>query len=68
MHGIRGHRLVYREVVEILSGVSLHTLNFLHSSLSVIQQEMFKKIVLVGNLVISLSNISKIESNWFDFN
>ena len=35
-------------VVLVLSGVGLHTLNFLHSSLSVvIQQEIFKKIVLV---------------------
>ena len=34
-------------VVLVFSGVDLHTLNFLHSSLSVIQQEIFKKIVLV---------------------
>ena len=35
-------------VVLVYSGVGLHTLNFLHSSLSVvIQQEIFKKIVLV---------------------
>ena len=35
-------------VVVVLSGVGLHTLNFLHSSLSVvIQQEIFKRIVLV---------------------
>ena len=61
MHGIRGHRLIYREVVEILSGVSLHTLNFLHSFLSVIQQEMFKKNVLVGNLVISKGDFNLIK-------
>ena len=29
------------------SGVGLHILNFLHSSLPVIQQEIFKNIVLV---------------------
>ena len=34
-------------VVLVLLGVGLHTLDFLHSSLSVIQQEIFKKIVLV---------------------
>ena len=35
-------------VVVVLSGVGLHTLNFLHSSLPVvIQQEIFKRIVLV---------------------
>ena len=34
-------------VVLVLSEVGLHTLNFLHSSLSAIQQEIFKKIVLV---------------------
>ena len=36
-------------VVLVLSRVGLHTLNFLHSSLSVIQQEIFKKIVLVAH-------------------
>ena len=35
-------------VVVVLSGVRLHTLNFLHFSLHVvIQQEIFKRIVLV---------------------
>ena len=33
-------------VVLVPSGVGLHTLNFLYSSLSVVQQEIFKKIVL----------------------
>ena len=36
-------------VVLVLSRVGLHTLNFLHSSLSVIQQEIFKKIVLIAH-------------------
>ena len=36
-------------VVLVLSGVGLHTLIFLHSCLSVIQQELFKKIVLVAH-------------------
>ena len=34
-------------VVLVLSGVSVQTLNFLHSSLSILQQEIFKKIVLI---------------------
>ena len=35
--------------VLVLSRVGLHTLNFLHSSLSVIQQEIYKKIVLIAH-------------------
>ena len=31
----------------VLSGIDLHTLSFLHTSLSIIQQEIFKKIVHV---------------------
>ena len=34
-------------VVLVLSGVSVQTLNFLHSSLSILQQEIFKTIVLI---------------------
>ena len=37
----------YSRVVSVVSEVGLHTLNSLHSSLSVIQQDIFKKIVLV---------------------
>ena len=42
----------YSCVVSAVSGflgVGLHTLNFLHSSLSLIQQEMFKKIALLAH-------------------
>ena len=34
-------------VVLVLSRVDLHTLNFLHSSLSVILHEIYKKIVVI---------------------
>ena len=39
-------------VVSVVSGfsvVGLHTLNFLHSSFSLIQQEMFKKVALLAH-------------------
>ena len=42
----------YSCVVRAVSGflgVGLHTLNFLQSSLSLIQQEMFKKIALLAH-------------------
>ena len=42
----------YSYVVSAVSGflgVGLHTLNFLHPSLSLIQQEMFKKIALLAH-------------------
>ena len=42
----------YVDVLSAVSGflgVGLHTLNFLQSSLSLIQQEMFKKIALLAH-------------------
>ena len=42
----------YSCVVSAVSGfsvVGLHTLNFLHSSFSLIQQEMFKKVALLAH-------------------
>ena len=45
-----GYVMSYSRVVSVvlvLFGVGLHTLNFMHSSLSVNQQEILKRIMLV---------------------